>query len=426
MHAWIVQTGEPLPTDERVIRGMRAINLARALNDRGHAVTLWSSDFNHQEKRHRFRRDVVIRRDELLQVRLVNSIGYRRNIGLRRIADHFGLARGFSRLARHAKLPDVAFIGFPPVEIACAAVMLCRRNSVPCLLDIKDLWPDLFEDPLPELLRPVARSLLWPLHALTRRAIANCDGICAPSEGFLQWARAKGRVPKRPSDCIAPLTTTRSGVPAREASQADAYWDALGSPADGRPRATFVGSMSRSFDFDCLLRAARSERGRAWQWVLCGDGESMASIRSGASGLGNVLLPGWIDRARIDSILRRSTIGLAPYKSIQNFELNICNKVYDYLEAGLPVVSPLRGDVQLLLRREGVGRSYAPGDSAGLLEAMDSILPEGQRGSMAILAARAYRDRFEAAAVYRRLAEHLETMADKGMGGLNGRTRGNQ
>ena len=50
MHVWIVQTGEPLPCDEGVSRGMRAMNAAKYLVDAGHRVTLWSSDFFHQEK----------------------------------------------------------------------------------------------------------------------------------------------------------------------------------------------------------------------------------------------------------------------------------------------------------------------------------------------------------------------------------------
>jgi glycosyltransferase involved in cell wall biosynthesis len=47
MHTWIVQTGEPLPTDGPGVRGMRAMNLAKALIGRGHRVTIWSTDFYH-------------------------------------------------------------------------------------------------------------------------------------------------------------------------------------------------------------------------------------------------------------------------------------------------------------------------------------------------------------------------------------------
>ena len=50
---WILQTGEPLPSDDGSHRPMRAINLANALTSAGHNVVLWSAAFNHQTKAHR-------------------------------------------------------------------------------------------------------------------------------------------------------------------------------------------------------------------------------------------------------------------------------------------------------------------------------------------------------------------------------------
>ena len=40
-------------------RAMRCMNLANELSKRGHQVVIWSSDFYHQEKRHRFGRITV-------------------------------------------------------------------------------------------------------------------------------------------------------------------------------------------------------------------------------------------------------------------------------------------------------------------------------------------------------------------------------
>lgn len=411
MHVWIIQTGEPLPVDGSPLRGMRAMSLAAALNSRGHHVTIWSADFSHQDKRARTGRDALVTVSPVLDVRLIRSIGYRRNLGLRRIIDHAQLGRRFSGLVARLQAPDLAFIGFPPVEIAAAAVRHCRSRGVPCVLDIKDLWPDLFADPLPTFLRPLAHALLFPLHRQTRQAIRDCDALCAPSEGFLDWARRKARRTRRASDIVAPLTAHRPPPDPHAVARADAWWDDLGVTADGRPRAVFVGTMSRSFDLDCVIRAARSTTGRHWQWVLCGDGERRDDCRRQAGDATNILFPGWIDRPRIDSLLRRATVGLAPYRSIPNFELNICNKVYDYLEAGLPVVSPLRGDLSELLAREGVGRSHEPGDADGLVAAMASVLPAGTRAAMGAAAARLHGARFEAGLAYTRLAERLEALA---------------
>ena len=134
----------------------------------------------------------------------------------------------------------------------------------------------------------------------------------------------------------------------------------------------------------------------------------------------HVLLQGWVDQARARSLLARSTVGLAPYRSIPNFELNICNKVHDYLHAGLPVVSPLQGDVRKLLEERGVGRTHAPGDADGLLDAMASLANPAFRAEAGDRASATHRERFDAADAYRRLAEHMESMGRAADGAARG------
>ena len=51
MHFWIFQSGENLHLDNDNFRPMRAINLANTLINKGHTVSLWSSDFYHQKKK---------------------------------------------------------------------------------------------------------------------------------------------------------------------------------------------------------------------------------------------------------------------------------------------------------------------------------------------------------------------------------------
>ena len=55
MKVWILQTGEPLQIDNNGARAMRAINLSNSLVDKGHQVTLWSANFDHFTKKHRYK-----------------------------------------------------------------------------------------------------------------------------------------------------------------------------------------------------------------------------------------------------------------------------------------------------------------------------------------------------------------------------------
>ena len=192
MHVWIVQTGEPLHCDVGVSRGMRAMNAANALVEAGHKVTLWSSDFYHQEKRHRYGKAKHIRISDNLNIQLIPSCGYHKNVSLKRFKDHRQLARGFIRAVRGLELPDVALVGFPPIEIALAATEYLESKGVPVLLDVKDQWPDIFEEAVPSLLRPVAKVILNKLFQQSGQVMARATALSSMSSGFLKWAAKRG------------------------------------------------------------------------------------------------------------------------------------------------------------------------------------------------------------------------------------------
>ena len=91
MKVWIFQTGEPLHSDKDNFRPMRAMNLANALVKKGHNVIIWSSGFYHQKK---IQRDKVYKKifiNKKLEIRLIPSPGYKKNISLQRLFDHFTL-----------------------------------------------------------------------------------------------------------------------------------------------------------------------------------------------------------------------------------------------------------------------------------------------------------------------------------------------
>ena len=92
MKVWILQTGEPLQIDSNNYRPMRVINLSNTLIDHGHNVTIWSSNFDHFTKKHRFNVSKTINYSDQLQIRLIDSLGYDSHFGIRRIIDHIQLA----------------------------------------------------------------------------------------------------------------------------------------------------------------------------------------------------------------------------------------------------------------------------------------------------------------------------------------------
>ena len=382
MNVWIFQTGEPIHSDRGFPRPMRAINLTNALVEAGHHVTLWSSGFNHLEKKHRSKVFRKITINNFLDIWLIPSYGYSSHIGLKRLIDHAKIAWNLRKiLLEITTKPNVAFVGYPPIEFAWVAIKWLSAKKVPVMLDAKDQWPHIFTESTPRFLRPLARVILLPYFWLGQDAMRRATAFCSMSSAFLNWMKNFSGRPLTPMDCVVPLSPMQENFTDEVLKEANDWWRCRGVFDDGRKRFFFVGSVSRAFDFAPIIYAARHafESGLNWQFVICGNVTKAPRVVEAFSGLSNVIFPGWIDRPKIAALAHLSTFGLAPYKNTDDFNASIPNKVIDYLSLGKPIIGSLGGEVATLLKQYEVGYSYSATDLLGFLNIVNNSCEDPQK-----------------------------------------------
>lgn len=413
---WLFQTGEPLHIDSDDSRPMRAMNLANALVEHGHQVVLWSTDFYHQKKRHRYNSYKAIKVSDKLEIRLIPSRGYVRNIGFDRLLDHAQLALNLKRaLKKEQERPCVAFVGYPPIEFASVATTWLMRNKIPVLLDAKDQWPDIFIEPFPNLLKPLARIVFYPYFYMGRKVMCQATGLSSMANGFLKWMRDFSGRGVGKFDGVFPLSPIDQPLSSKTMADAIVWWREKGVVEDGRPRFLFVGSFSQAFDFDTIRKVAAlaMSQGLDWQFVLCGAGAMSSEVSELFSGLANVVLPGWVDRPKVVAISKLSLAGLAPYRNIPNFQHNIPNKVIDYLSLKLPVISPLDGEVNGMIENHEIGLKYVEGSADSLFLCLRSLAEDYEMAAfLSGNAATIYKQQFSGEKVYESLVLHLRGMAN--------------
>jgi hypothetical protein len=159
---WIATITEPLPCDGDDVRLHRVGTLARALVERGHNVLWWASTFDHFTRAQRFTTDTSVKSGSRLVLKLIRSPGYRSNVSASRLADHAYSAFRFVRLARHEDRPDVILACLPTLEMAAASCWIGGRLKVPVVVDVRDLYPDVFVEVFPKWMRPFVRAGMWP------------------------------------------------------------------------------------------------------------------------------------------------------------------------------------------------------------------------------------------------------------------------
>jgi glycosyltransferase involved in cell wall biosynthesis len=394
---------------------MRAMNLANALVLRGHEVVIFSADFDHQKKLHRHGKSKKIIVSERLSIQLISSPGYKKNMGFMRLLDHFILAINLNKLLKMhiEKLPDLVFIGYPPIETAFVMVRWLRRHNIPSVIDVKDQWPDLFFDSLPAYSHFFAKLILTPYFYAAKKTMSSATAFCSMSNSFLKWMSNVGNRQLEPRDIVAPLTVPLSAIGKEELTSAEIWWMNLGVTGDSKRRLCFVGSLSPAFDFASIHKVALEflNEGIDCQFVICGSGSAEVEFRGLLGELSNVIFAGWVDLPKIHVLAKCSSASLAPYKNTKNFIDNIPNKIVDSLAHGLPILTTLSGEVKEMIENANVGIYYSSSDSALLKRSIINLIENDDfQSKLSNNALKLYSDKFSAEKVYGELVDKLEGM----------------
>jgi glycosyltransferase involved in cell wall biosynthesis len=419
VHFWLIQVGEPLPTDQGRPRLLRTGLLAAELVRRGHRVTWWASTFRHGSKTHRADRSTELTVEPGYRLMLLHSPGYRSNVSLRRLLDHRALAREFRDWARRESPPDLIHCGFPTIELAFEAAAYAQERAVPLAIDARDMWPDIFVGAVPGPLRPLLRVALGREFRMAGEAFRQATAVTAHAPGFVDWGLRCGNRARSRHDRDFPFAYPVTPPSADVLQLAERFWNEQGlSAKDERFVVCFFGTFAarKEVDLATVIRAARELQSAlpSLVFVLCGVGPAAARYHAMARGLKNVVFPGWIDSAQIWTLMRRSRLGLLPYLPSEDFRLSLPNKSIEYLSAGLPILTSLRGGyLESVLQEGGCGVFYEGGDPASLVEAVcriaaDPLSLDAQRAAAGIL----FSERFRSDVVYGAMTDYLEELAE--------------
>ena len=416
MLVWILQTGEPLNSDSSQLRPMRAINLSKFLASRGHKVEIISTRFFHQEKR--FRKNIKNKNIDGIIETLIDSPGYKSNISIKRLIDHHILSFNLLlNLLKRKEKPDIMFVGFPPIEWSLIAIFYSYLKSIPIVLDVKDLWPDIFWDK--EEIKPfkkeIIKFLFFPYRISCILIASLSDYITGPTELIAKYL--KDNYQKNFLSKIfknrAPKTFPSPIVPPKE--EEIIKLDILKTDPKECLNLLFIGSLMSVYDFKTIKESIEiiSKKKIKLQLFIAGRGGSENYIKELFKHNENVNFLGWINRKQAIEISSNCHLALAPYKNIKNYELNLVNKYIDYMSLGLPVLSPLKGFAFNLINKYEIGWNYPPKESSILAQVIIGIIERPhelkKRSSNAM---RLFQTNYRYGIVYNELVDKLEQIVN--------------
>ncbi len=411
MKVWLVEISDFLPKLDAGNRLYRCGMLANALTEAGHEILWWSSTFNHQLRRQRYQVSTTIEIGNNFIIRMLHGPGYGRSISPNRFFHNHVVASQFKRETaklRSAQFPDLIYACLPTLEVCEKAVVFGVKHKIPVIVDVRDRWPSIFVDPFPKLLHPMIKLFLSTEFSRAKRIAKLATALTAVSPTNLVWALALADRQTSDNDKWFPL-----GYPAN--SVADySQWerDEIRRKfrlKKNRLTITFVGTLSLTCNFKTVITAA-TELSRTLddqvQFIFVGSGAQASFLYKKSLELQNVYVTGWCEKADVDAILSVSDIALNPYTS--KAPQTLPNKPFEYMAAGLPILSSLQGEFEEILQSESIGLQFNADDPNDLKDKILWCLRN--RDELKLMGRRAkdlLRREYDAEKVYRNFANHL-------------------
>jgi glycosyltransferase involved in cell wall biosynthesis len=389
----LINPFDKLPGED--FRDQRYTFLYDTLKRRGCQVTWISSDFHHWS--HQRRSYDAVPAEDRKQVRLVPTLAYSANVSLRRLLSHSLLSfRTWRELKRLNPRPDIVLCT-GCVELMYLAVCWGRRHGIPVIVDVLDLWPDLFVLPFPSPMRGVARLLFSPWFYLSKRTYAFAARVTSVSSAYTRWAMQRGDRDdwENSSHYYLCCRNDKSIVPTPKSRE--------------KLRCLFAGQFGFSYDLKTVIEVAR----RLWrqgrtdiEFVLAGDGYKKPAMVRAAEGLGNVVFPGWLRPLELAGIAANCHVALNSYTAMAT--QSVPTKMFDYMQFGLYILNSLPGEAQELLERYQIGGSYRAEDPEQLYTQLVQLAGDMEPVIAKGLHAREiFESEFDAAVVYERMVDEL-------------------
>lgn len=396
MKILLVNPFDKLPGE--TFRDQRYTILYRLLKA-GHQVRWISSDYHHWS--HSRRNSNLLPPDDRQNIILIPVPHYRRNLGLKRPASHLVFSlRALNWLKSSGFEPEL-IVCVAPVEAMYLFARYGRKNGIPVVLDVLDLWPDLFVKAFPKTFRGMGRAFLAPYYLMSCRALAISDRITSVSRSYTEWAMARGGRDDRQSATYYYLGGVRP----------------KGEYNFGKSReiltCLFAGQLGFNYDLETVIGAARRLRDRRVEFLIAGEGYKSGKLKKMATGLGNVKFLGWLGFEDLQDLARSCHLGLNAYT--REATQSVPTKLFDYMSMGLLVVNSLEGEAAEILENRGIGESYAAGDPdslAAVISQLSCDMPRVvERGA---LARAALEREFLAEDICRRMIEWLADVRKTG------------
>jgi len=281
---------------------------------------------------------------------------------------------------------DIVFATSTPLTIAIPAVYASRKNNIPMVFEVRDLWPELpiavgaLKNPL---LIFMAKWLEKYAYKCSSKIVALSPGM---KEGVEKVVGHSKNVEVIPNSCDIELFYI--------SDEKDKSFRTSHAWLGDRPLVVYSGTMGIINGVEYLARLAEETKkiDPEIRFLLVGGGKEEGKVRNTALKLGvyneTFYMFPKVAKLEMPSIVNASSIMISLFIDIKEMWNNSANKFFDALAAGKPIAINYRGWQADLLERTGAGIILDAGDVRKAARDLVGFLRDQKRIDQAKVASR--------------------------------------
>lgn len=409
MRLWIFHHYASLPTKNGYIRPFR---FAKHLEPKSICTTVFASSYHHWSGEN------VILDNSLFIVEQAENVpfvfvrtpssesGTRARI-INMLAYAYRLVKVTKKYGKQTENPDYIVASSPHPFTMLAGLWIARRHRVPCICEVRDLWPEaIFYNKKSLEHTIIGKCLTMVEHWIYKKA----DALIFTKEGDIdyliekKWLKEQGGNIER-QKCYyinngVEVSQYESGILQNYIEDADLE--------DETFKVIYAGAIRPVNNVRNIVEAAEIlNKNSNVKFLIYGDGNEKESLEKlvKEKELKNIVFKGYVDKKYLPYILSKASVNLLNYSSEKyNWARgNSSNKLFEYMASGKPVIATMRTGYSII-EKYHCGIEMETQTPEGLAKAICEIqeLPEEKYNEMCYNAKLGAKD-FD----YERLTERL-------------------
>ena len=307
----------------------RFIYIAELMCLNGINVEIITTNFAHLKKQHRVNKESLLEKLPY-KFTMLPEPGYKKNVCLRRFFSHYIFGRNLNKYLNTIEKPDLVFVSIPSLDVGNVARKYCKKNKIPFIVDIQDLWPEAFK----LVFRiPLLNDLIFcPMTIQANRIYAQADRIVAVSETYKKRGLLSNHKDANGLCVYLGTDLDRFDIFSKNTTiqkSSDEIW------------VVYVGTLGHSYDLELIFDALNLVNDKTKQKVvfhILGDGPFLTKFQEYSTKCRiESVFHGRMDYASMVSFLKNCDIAVNPIA--KGAAQSIINKHADYAAASLPVIN---------------------------------------------------------------------------------------